>query len=173
MRTSQVREEMMKEELLHEKAKQRAFRLLAIRARSEKELRSKLKEKGYDESIVGGVTARLRELRYLDDESFARSWARNLAVNRLWGNIRIEASLRDKGIPRELIERVIKEVREELSEQKALVELLRKKEGARTTKMDGKDKRRLVRSLMGKGFPLDLIFDVIRRPKEEFIDDGD
>ncbi len=151
----------MEENLLHEKAKQRAFRLLAIRARSEKELRTKLKEKGYDESVVGDVTARLRELRYLDDESFARSWARNLAVNRLWGNIRIEASLRDKGIPRELIELVIREVREELSEKKALRALIKKKEKNLTMKMDDRNKRRLARSLMGKGFPLDLIFDVL------------
>ncbi len=77
----------MKEELLHEKAKQRAFRLLAIRARSEKELRSKLKEKGYDESIVGGVTARLRELRYLDDESFS-----------LWNRVEISAGFPDNVI---------------------------------------------------------------------------
>jgi regulatory protein len=151
----------VEENLLHEKAKQRAFRLLAIRARSERELRTKLKEKGYDESVVGDVTARLRELRYLDDESFAKSWARNLAVNRLWGNIRIEASLRDKGIPRELIELVIREVREELSEQKALRAILKKKEKSLTMKMDGRNKRRLARSLMGKGFPLDLIFDVL------------
>jgi regulatory protein len=161
MKTSQIRDEMIEENLLHEKAKQRAFRLLAIRARSEKELRTKLKEKGYDESVVGDVTARLRELRYLDDESFAKSWARNLAVNRLWGNIRIEASLRDKGIPRELIERVIREVREELSEQKALRALIKKKAKSLTMKMDDRNKRRLARSLMGKGFPLDLIFDVL------------
>jgi len=163
----------VEKDLLHEKAKQKAFRLLAIRARSEKELRTKLKERGYDESIVGDVMARLRELRYLDDESFARGWARNLAVNRLWGNIRIEASLRDKGIPRELIELVIREVREELSEQKALRVLLKKQKGVHSLKMDDKDKRRLVRSLMGKGFPLDLIIDMLRTPKEEFVNDGD
>jgi regulatory protein len=162
----------VEEDLLHEKAKQKAFRLLTIRARSEKELRTKLKEDGYDESVVGDVTARLRELRYLDDESFARGWARNLAVNRLWGNIRIEASLRDKGISRELIERVIREVREELSEQKALRALIKKKEKSLTMKMDDSGKRRLARSLMGKGFLLDLIFDVLRTPKEEFTDDG-
>lgn len=163
----------MEEDLLHEKAKQKAFRLLAIRARSEKELRAKLKERGYGESVVRDVMARLRELRYLDDESFARAWARNLAVNRLWGDIRIEASLRDKGIPRELIERVIREVREELSEQRALRALLNKKEGGHSSKTDDKDRRRLVRSLMGKGFPLDLIIDILRTPKEEFINDGD
>src|SRR5512136_1087022 len=118
---------MMEEDPLYEKAKQRAFRLLAVRARSEKELRTKLKERGFDESVVGVVIARLRELKYLDDESFAREWARNLAVNRLLGNRRIEESLREKGIPRELIEQVIIEVREELSEHKALRELIRKK----------------------------------------------
>ena len=89
---------MMKEAPLHEKAKQRAFRLLAMRARSEKELRSKLREKGFDESVVEAVASRLRELNYLNDESFAREWARNLAVNKLFGNRRIEASLMEKGV---------------------------------------------------------------------------
>ena len=162
----------VEEDYLYEKAKQRAFHLLAVRARSEKELRTKLKERGYDESVVEDVIARLRELRYLDDESFAREWARNLAVNRLWGNIRIEASLRDKGIPRGLIELVIRQAREELSEQKALRALLKKKERGRSLKMDDKDKRRLARTLMGKGFPLDLIINILRTPKEDLTDDG-
>lgn len=164
---------MMEEDTLYESAKQRAFRLLAIRSRSEKELRSKLKEKGYDESIVGDVTNRLRELKYLDDESFARGWARNLAVNRNLGNRRIEASLREKGIPRELIEQVVNEVREELSEQKALMALLRKKGENSAIKMDYRDKRKLARSLMGKGFPPDLIFNMLRTTKEEFVDEGE
>ncbi len=164
---------MMEENPLYENAKQRAFRLLAVRARSEKELRSRLKEMGYDESVVSGVTTRLRELKYLDDESFARGWARNLAVNRLLGNGRIEASLREKGIPRELIEQVINEVREELSEREALMALLRKKAKNGTVKMDYKDKIKLARSLMGKGFSPDLIFTTLRTTKEEFVDEGE
>jgi regulatory protein len=163
---------MMEEDPLHEKAKQRAFRLLAVRARSEKELRIKLTERGFDESVVGGVAARLRELKFLDDEAFARQWARNLAVNRLLGNRRIDASLREKGIPRELIEQVIAEVREELSEQKALVSLFRKKKDKIATKMGGREKSRLARSLIGKGFSPDLVFDILRS-KEEFVDEGE
>lgn len=162
----------MEEDPLHEKAKQRAFRLLAVRARTEKELRIKLTERGFDESVVGGVAARLRELKFLDDEAFARQWARNLAVNRLLGNRRIDASLREKGIPRELIEQVIAEVREELSEQKALVLLLRKRKDKIATKMGGREKSRLARSLIGKGFSPDLVFDILRS-KEEFVDEGE
>jgi regulatory protein len=163
----------MEENLLYEKAKQRAFRLLALRARSEKELRSKLKEKGFDESVGEAVAERLRELKYLDDESFARQWAHNLAVNRLLGNKRIETSLREKGVPRALREQVITEVREEISEQEAIRALIRKKEEKSAIKRDEKEKRRLARSLMVKGFPPDLIFDMLITSKEEFKDEGE
>jgi regulatory protein len=121
---------------------------------------------------VGDIAARLRELKFLDDEFFARGWARNLAVNRLLGNRRIEASLREKGMTRELIEQVITEVREELSEQKALLALLRKKGDKITITMGNIDKSRLARSLIGKGFSPDLVFDILRS-KEGFVDEGE
>jgi regulatory protein len=164
---------MPKEASPQEKAKQRAFRLLAMRARSEKELRAKLKEKGFDESTVEEVAARLRELNYLDDESFARQWARNLAVNKLFGNRRIEASLEEKGISRPLIREVLTEAREELTERKAVILLIRKKLDGSDRKIDDKEKRRLAQSLMGKGFPPGLIFEMLNRSKEGLLDEGE
>ncbi|MGZ3596427.1 MAG: regulatory protein RecX [Syntrophales bacterium] len=164
---------MPKEPPPQEKAKQRAFRLLAMRARSEKELRAKLKEKGFDESVIDEVAARLRELNYLDDESFARQWARNLAVNKLLGNRRIEASLVEKGIPQPLVRQVLTEVREELAEQKAVTLLIRKKLDSDSRKIDDRERRRLAQSLMGKGFPPGLIFDILNRAKEGLLDEGE
>ena len=164
---------MPKEASPQEKAKQRAFRLLAMRARSEKELRAKLKEKGFDESIVEEVAARLRELNYLDDESFARQWARNLAVNKLFGNRRIEASLVEKGIPQPLIRQVLNEAREELTEQEAVILLIRKRLDSGARKVDEKERRRLAQSLMGKGFPPGLIFEILNRSKEGLLDEGE
>jgi regulatory protein len=144
-----------------------------MRARSEKELRAKLKEKGFDEPVVEEVAARLRELNYLDDESFARQWARNLAVNKLLGNRRIEASLVEKGIPQPLIRQVLTEVREELTEQKAVTLLIRKKLDSGARKMDDRERRRLAQSLMGKGFPPGMIFDILNRSKEGLLDEGE
>jgi regulatory protein len=164
---------MPKEAPPQEKAKQRAFRLLAMRARSEKELRAKLKEKGFDESVVEEVTARLRELNYLNDESFARQWALNLAVNKLFGNRRIEASLLEKGIPQPLIRQVLTEVRAELTEQKAVILLIRKKLDSGARKIDDREIRRLAQSLMGKGFPPGLVFDILKRAKEGLLDEGE
>jgi regulatory protein len=164
---------MTEKELLHEKAKQRAFRLLAMRPRSEKELRSKLKERGFDESVVDTVAARLRELQYLNDESFARQWVHNLAVNRLFGNKRIETSLREKGVPQALTKQAIAEVREEMSEQEAIRTLIRKKKEKNSIPMDEKEKRRFAQRLMGRGFPPDLIFDMLITSKEEYTDEGE
>jgi regulatory protein len=164
----------MKENSLQEKAKQKAFRLLAARTRSEKELRSKLKEKGFDETVIGEVTARFLELKYLDDESFAGQWARNLGVNKLLGDRRIALSLQEKGIPQPLIEEAIAGLRREISETEAILKWIRKKVRSRNIlKLDDGEKRRLAGSLMGKGFPPDLIFNMLKRSKEDFFNEGE
>lgn len=164
----------MEENPLYEKAKRKAFQLLSMRARSEKELRAKLKEKGFDETVVGEVTERFRELKYLDDESFAGQWARNLGVNKLLGNRRIESSLREKGIQPLLIEKAIDDVRREISESDAIMTLIRKKVKSHDImKLDYGEKRRIACSLMGKGFPPDLIFDMLNQSKEAFVNEGE
>lgn len=153
----------MEEDHTLEKAKQKAFRLLSVRGRSTKELRFRLKEKGFEEPIVEKVIARLLDLKYLDDESFSREWTRNLAVNRLYGNKKIEVSLLEKGIDRKLIEQSIVRVREEISEKQAINKLMEKKiKGKKIIELDEKEKRRLAQNLMGKGFPAALIFEVLR-----------
>jgi regulatory protein len=150
---------MTGEDSLHQKAKQKAFRLLAVRPRSEEELRSRLKQKGFDEEVIEATITRLRELKYLDDESFAGQWARNLGANRLFGNRRIASSLREKGIPPQLIEQAIAGLRSEISETDAILKLIRKKVKSQDImNMDSGEKGRLARSLMGKGFPAELIY---------------
>jgi regulatory protein len=165
---------MTGDDTLQEKAKQKAFRLLAVRARSEKELKSKLVEKGFDEAIVGKVAARLLELKYLDDRSFAGQWARNLGVNKLFGDRKIVSALREKGISLPLIEEAMTGLRNEISETEAMMKRVRKKVKSQSiAKMDVGDKRRLAASLMGKGFPPDLIFNMLNRSKEEFLNEGE
>jgi regulatory protein len=147
----------------YEKGLQKAYRLLAVRARSERELRTKLKEKKFDRPVIDRVVARLYELTYLDDEAFARQWARHLAVDKLSGNRRIEMSLQEKGVDRTTCERVLAEIRQEAPEKEAIRQVVRKKlKGGKLQKQDGREKRRLVQHLLGRGFTPDLIFEVIR-----------
>ncbi|MDI6776621.1 MAG: regulatory protein RecX [Syntrophales bacterium] len=156
----------MEDDLLLERAREKAFRFLSIRARSRKELRARLKEKGFDNPVVDRVLDYLLERGYLDDASFARQWARNLAVNRLLGNRRIEMSLREKGIPSELIGEAVAGAREEISEREAIGKLIGKK-GKDRKVTDPKELRRLGRSLVGKGFPPGLVFDILETAGEE------
>jgi regulatory protein len=147
-----------------EKVKQNAFRLLARRARSEKELRDKLKEKKFESGVIDRVVSRLSELNYLDDEAFARQWVRHLAINKLSGNRKIEASLREKGIAKDLGERMIAEIRGDFPENEALEKLVRRKlKGGRP---DAGEKRSLAQYLLGRGFAPDLIFEMIRGMEE-------
>ncbi|MBN2254298.1 MAG: regulatory protein RecX [Deltaproteobacteria bacterium] len=161
----------------YEKSIRKAFRLLTIRSRSCHELRSMLKDRGVPPPVIDQVVERLRELSYLDDESFARGWARNLAVNRLWGDRRIRISLREKGIPDEVIEHAIVEARKECDEGAAIERLIEKKYGKkRSSDINSdvlKEKRRIMQNLRGRGFPTGLIFESLGKLKEEDGDDGE
>jgi regulatory protein len=156
------------------RAEGRAFRLLALRAHSEKELRAKLHAGGFSEPVVERALRRCRELGYLNDEAFARQRARVLAVSRLAGDRRIAFDLRERGIDAGLSAQVIAEVRGELGEEAAAKRLLRKKIRERpVAALDEREKARLARSLMGKGFPAGLILKTLKKTEEEGFHDDD
>ena len=151
-------------------AKQKAYRLLSLRPHSEKELEKKLREKGFSAAIVKETLEKLRELNYLDDASFAGQWARNLAVNKLWGNKKIVLNLREKGVAAESINRAIEQARREISEEEAVAFLIKKKASRKKLDiLDLKEKKRIFQSLMGRGFPPGLILNKLGKAAEEEI----
>lgn len=154
-----------------EAAKQKAFRLLSLRPHSEKELEKKLREKGFPAVVVKETLEKLHDLKYLNDEYFAKSLARNLAVNKLWGNKKLIASLREKGLPTELIDLSIEQARQELPEEAAIEILIKKKAAKRKMPaFDFKEKQKIFQALMGRGFPPSLILNKLGRIKKEDID---
>ena len=154
-----------------EAAKQKAYRLLALRPHSEKELEKKLLEKGFPAVVIKEALEKLHDLKYLNDESFAIGWARDLAVNKLRGNRKIIASLREKGVSSQLIDGAIAAARLEISEEEAIAVLVRKKAAKKKpTAFDIKEKQRIFQSLMGRGFPPGLILNKLGKAGEEEID---
>ncbi|MEN6420491.1 MAG: regulatory protein RecX [Smithella sp.] len=157
-----------------EAAKQKAFRLLSLRPHSEKELEKKLREKGFPAVVIKETLEKLHDLKYLNDASFAVSWARNLAANKLWGNKKIAASLREKGLTADLIDSSIEQARQELPEEEAIEILIRKKAAKKKlSASDVKEKRKIFQTLMGRGFPPGLILNKLGRIKKEDIDGED
>ncbi len=99
--------------LLGEKADMRrayncAVGYLSRRDHSVKELLFKLRQKGYKESGVYAVE-KLQNEGYVDDERFARMYARELVNIKKYGRRRVEQELYRKGVDREIISLVLEE----------------------------------------------------------------
>ena len=92
-----------------EEALQRAFKFLSYRPRSEAEVRAKLTQSGFSPQDVNAILEKLRSLNLLNDETFARDWARGRAEGRGYGPLRIERELREKGIGPSMIREALRE----------------------------------------------------------------
>lgn len=149
-------------------ALQKAYRLLSLRPHSEKELGKKLREKGFPAVVIKEALEKLHDLKYLNDASFAVQWARNLAVNKLWGNRKIIGSLQEKGVWAPLINDAVTAARLEISEEEAIAVLVKKRAAKKkSAAFDIKEKQRIFQSLMGRGFPPGLILNKIGKAAEE------
>lgn len=151
-------------------ALQKAYRFLSLRPRSVHETEKKLREKGFSCAVIKEALEKLHELKYLDDASFASRWAHNLAVNKLYGNRRIAASLKEKGVAAHLLDRAIEEVRREMPEEEAVDLFIGKKTaGEKINLQDIKAKKRIFQNLLGRGFPASLILNQLGKiPEEDF-----
>lgn len=162
----------MEDHLQYKRARDRALRLLALRGRSRAELWKKLAERDFTKSAIERVLENLGELGYLDDEAFAINRARHLAVNRLYGNRKIEEQLREKGIDREAAKAAIHEVREEFPEMEGIARSAAKKlQGRGIDGLDKKERLALARTLQGRGYHLGLILDYLGKYEEGIVHD--
>lgn len=83
-------------------ARERALRLLTYRERSAAEVRTRLLDDGYPESVADSVVEALQRTGLVDDERFARMMARVLTQIRGMGRARALRELTSKGVDAEL-----------------------------------------------------------------------
>ena len=76
---------------------------LAPRARSKRELRTRLRRAAFDDAVVQATIERLRSLHYLDDEAFAVEWVASRTGRRARGRALVQSELRRKGVADEII----------------------------------------------------------------------
>jgi len=75
-----------------------ALHLLKYRGQSEKELRRKLKERGYEESETGKAIEKLKYYGYVDDESLAEDVFRSLRSRHCYGDSYIQRKMKEQGL---------------------------------------------------------------------------
>jgi len=108
----------------------KAYRLLAVRARSEKELRETLQRKGFGKDLVEAAIAECKNQHFIDDADFARQFVQSRLLNRPKGRARLTLELRQKGVDAVTIAAILDELlpaehQAELADQ--LAEKLRKR----------------------------------------------
>jgi regulatory protein len=148
-----------------------ALRFLGARPRTQWELRRRLQRSGADDDVLEAALARLADLGYVDDVAFVRWWSEQRDRHAPRGRRLIEAELRQKGVPREVIEGLRDEPLEradedatlpETDEQRAAAALERHLHG-RPVPDDPKAVQRLGMFLMRRGFDAETARRAIRQ----------
>jgi regulatory protein len=149
-----------------------AVKALGRRMRSEVELRrlmaTRVEPGERGEAAVRAVLGRLREHGYLNDQSFAETYARLRQENEKLGARRVRQDLQQKGVRAEVIEEAVGARYGETNEEVLAREHLERK---RIKKPENeKETARVVRRLVAAGFATGTIYKILRRwdvPVEE------
>ena len=148
-----------------------ALRYLGSRPRTARELSDRLRRSGADDDSVEATIGHLRELGYVDDVAFARWWSEQRDRHAPRGRRLLEAELRQKGVPRDVIEQLRDEPAERLPEDAALPAsdderaaiALEQHLRGRPLSDDPKAIQRLGMFLMRRGFDPETVRRAIRR----------
>ncbi len=144
-----------------EAARERCLRLLSTRARSEAELRSRLRRAGFSPQVAEAALERLRGAGLVDDAEFARAWVEARRAAGGSGPAKLRWELRRKGVAEELIRRFVDEARDEQAELADALALARRRmaHGPADTAALG----RLRRLLLRRGYGDETVESVMSR----------
>ena len=137
------------------KARSYALTLLRYRGRSEKELRDRLRKKGYQQVDIDATVVNLRDSGFLDDEALAENLKRQAMTNKLLGFDGARRFMQQRGLPRQIIDRAL--MYDEETELRSIEKLIDKKQRTIEKYPEPKRTRSLVGFLMRKGYPLHII----------------
>ena len=136
----------------------RAVKLLAAKPRSVKELRERLLEKLWtNEQIVDGVIEKLKEYKYLDDGQFARDVAISKLRQKPQGKRRLQQSMSQKKLDREIVDQAIASAFEKLPEDELIDKAIEKRIRLKGKPETREDEKKFVDHLLRLGFAYDLI----------------
>lgn len=133
------------------RAKEKALWLISYRSHSKKELFDKLK-RNFDEDSAQKAVDRMEELGLINDEEFAKLYARKLVYGKKMSVKSAEYELYRKGIDKITAEQVLSEL--EYDPQTQIIDFITKKY---KNIEDEKVKRRAVAALQRKGYSWDEI----------------
>lgn len=134
-------------EILVKRAVSRTLYLLDASAKTEGQIRKKLKENYYPEEAVEEAVRYAKEKHYIDDEYYASVYAEKKIASK--SKRMIKKELRKKGIDPDMAEEAVSGLD---ADDRDTIEKLISKKYPKGSSIDAKDAAKLTRSLASKGF---------------------
>ncbi len=149
------------EELLYEYAIAALGRQMRTVAEIKRLMRRRVGGQPHGELLVEVVVARLKQQHYLNDSSYAESYARFRIENEKFGRVRVAQDLKAKGIHGDIIDRVVGAAYGAVNEEQLARAFLQRK---RIVKPVGqKPAARIFRMLVRAGFSSGVIFRILKK----------
>ncbi len=140
-----------------------AYRLLARRAYSRREMQEKLEEKGFTAQAIDQTLSRLQEQGYLNDVSLAQALVQRLR-ERGYGRLRIREKLFQRKLPAWLIEETAHLVGSEEEKQARLLLQKHFPKGLKDRRLQAK----AFRFLVNRGYATDLALTLAGAGEESY-----
>ena len=144
------------------KGKAYCLRLLSLCPRSEREINTRLKDKGYGDEARKRLLDLLKLDGLIDDLKFAENWIDSRLRANPKGKRALRQELKGKGVQKEIIEKVFSEKASQLDEKTIASDLIRKK---LSKSKPGIDKGKLFQYLLRRGIDPEAAEEAI---KDEF-----
>ena len=141
-------------------ARQWALRALGRRMHTAYEVRAGLLKRDFTDDTVSSVVEELVRKGYINDIDFARTWVTSRSVHQLHGRLRLLRDLKQKGIPDEIAESVLRE--SFTDEDEVIIAIKAAEKKTRTMRASGrttgaKSRDALYRHLRSRGFTTSVI----------------
>lgn len=151
-----------KKYLSHEEALAKLQRYCAYQDRCHKEVRTKLIDLGVYGDTLEEIISELIQDNFLNEERFARSYARGKFRMRRWGRIRIRRELKLRNISDYCMKKAMEEIEEE--DYLKTIDLLIEKKRSEIKEKNVFIKRgKLAKYLLGKGYESYLVWERISK----------
>lgn len=135
------------------------MRALAVRERTEQEVREFLARRNAERDVIDDVVATLRDEGLVDDAGYARRFAEDRRLLDRWGNERIARDLVRRGIDRELVD-VALAGHDRDDEMAVAIELLDRRF---PMPFDGdRERDKAWRMLVRRGYEAELAYSAVR-----------
>ena len=159
----------METDKIRAKARNNAYALLRTRPRSEREIRDRLKLRGYAPALIEEIIEGLKKIGDIDDSKFAMAWMESRMHSNPVGDGVLKRELQMKGLSDEIIADTLKNKSENYDEYEIALSMA----GARFERLKRLDRqkagKRLYDFLLRRGFT----YDNVKRVVESVIRKGE